>query len=56
MTTAKASPQQISELAETCASQAAAIAAGTVLGPRYAAALRLQGNVDTLLAWLDDDR
>lgn len=54
--TKTATEEQIAELADTCAAQAGAIATGTVVGPRYAAALRLQGNVETLLAWISDDR
>ncbi|MDM3929274.1 MULTISPECIES: hypothetical protein [Mycobacterium avium complex (MAC)] len=44
------------ELAETIEAQANAIATGRVVGPRFAAVLRLRANVDTLASWVDDDR
>lgn len=43
----KATETQIEELARVIADQSAAIADGTVTGPRYAAVLRLRENVDT---------
>lgn len=51
-----ATEQQIVELAGTVATQAEAIAQGTVRGPRYAAVARLRENVDTLATWVGDDR
>ncbi|WP_329782043.1 hypothetical protein [[Mycobacterium] crassicus] len=44
------------ELAETIEAQANAIATDRVVGPRFAAVLRLRDNVDTLASWVDDDR
>lgn len=46
----------IRELADRIATQARAIAEGTLIGPRYAAINRLQDNLDTLAAWVGDDR
>lgn len=51
-----ASEHQITELASTIETQANAIAQGTVIGPRYAAVKRLQDNIETLAAWVRDDR
>ena len=48
--------KQIRELALTIANQAEAIASGTLIGPRYAAILRIQNNLDTLAAYVGDDR
>lgn len=56
MSTSKASEEQIRELAATLADQAQAIADDTIVGPRFAAIKRLQDNVDTLAAWVGDDR
>lgn len=44
--------QAIIDLAGTIADQADAIHNGTVIGPREGAVLRIQGNVETLLAWV----
>ena len=52
----KATANQVEELARVIADQAAAIADGAVVGPQYAAVLRLRENVDTLAAWVEDDR
>ncbi|QAY06660.1 hypothetical protein SEA_COOKIES_136 [Mycobacterium phage Cookies] len=52
----EATEVQIAELAAVVAAQAEAIAEGKVVGPRYAAVKRLQGNVETLTAWIGDDR
>ena len=54
--TMAATEKQITELAATVEAQAHAIATGSVVGPRYAAVTRLQDNVDTLRAWVCDDR
>lgn len=54
--TQTATPEQVIELANTCAAHAAAIADGSVVGPQYAAVRRLRNNVDTLIAWGGDDR
>lgn len=51
-----ATDDQIRDLARTISTQAAAIADGTVIGPRWAAVRRLADNVDTLTAWTTDDR
>ncbi|PBA68984.1 hypothetical protein CKJ76_25200 [Mycobacterium avium] len=51
-----ATESQVQELAETIEAQANAIATGRVVGPRFAAVLRLRANVDTLASWVDDDR
>lgn len=51
-----ATEQQVRELAETIGAQADAIATGRIVGPRFAAVLRLRENVDTLASWVDDDR
>lgn len=51
-----ATEEQIVELASVIASQAQAIADGMVVGPRHSAAKRLADNVDTLTAWIGDDR
>lgn len=51
-----ATEQQITELASAIGGQAHAIAQGTLLGTRYAAAQLLRNNVDTLVAWVRDDR
>lgn len=51
-----ATKAQVQELAETIEAQANAIATGRVVGPRYAAVLRLRDNVDTLAKWVSDDR
>jgi hypothetical protein len=48
--------RQCRELAEAIATQAQALADGTVIGPRHAAVARLARNVDTLRAWTPDDR
>lgn len=53
---ATATEEQIQELASAIAEQASAIADGTLTGPRYAAVRRLINNVDTLRAWVGDDR
>lgn len=53
---AAATEDQITDLAQTIANQAEAIATGTLIGPRYSAIKRLQTNVDTLAAWAGDDR
>lgn len=47
---------QITDLAHTIAAQAEALAALSVVGPRYAAIKRLKNNVDTLATWVGDDR
>ncbi|WP_305781418.1 hypothetical protein [Nocardia nova] len=47
---------QIRELANAIALQAEAIATGRVVGPRYAAVKRLEGNIETLAEWIGDDR
>jgi hypothetical protein len=47
---------QYRNLAAAIASQAQAIADGTVTGPRYASVQRLKSNVATLEAWTADDR
>lgn len=44
------------DLAATIATQAEAIATGKVTGPMYGAVARLAANVDTLRAWIPDDR
>jgi hypothetical protein len=51
-----ATPQQIVEQARAIEAQAKALADGTVTGPRYAAVKRLQDNIETLAAWIGDDR
>lgn len=51
-----ATEHQITELAATIETQAHAIADGSVIGPRYAAVKRLQDNIETLAAWVGDDR
>ncbi len=51
-----ATEDQIRDLSSTIAAQAQALADGTVTGPRYAAVLRLSNNVETLAAWVSDDR
>ena len=51
-----ASERQITELARAIEAQIAAIADGTVTGPRYAAVARITSNVETLAAWIGDDR
>lgn len=51
-----ATEHQVRELAATIEAQANAIATGTVVGPRFAAVLRLRDNVDTLAHWVEDDR
>jgi hypothetical protein len=43
-------------LAEAIANQAQAIADGTVTGPMYGAVQRLKSNIETLVAWTEDDR
>jgi hypothetical protein len=55
-TTAPATEAQINEQANAIATLAASIANGTLIGPRYAAAKRLRDMVDTLEAWVGDDR
>lgn len=52
----KADEKLITELAATIANQAEAIANGTVKGPRYAQVKLLAHNIDTLGAWVGDDR
>lgn len=47
---------QIADLARHIASKAEAIADGTLQGPRYAAVQNLRDSVDTLAAWIGDDR
>ena len=44
------------EQANAVAQLAEALATGSVNGPTYAAVLKLQGQVSTLLAWTADDR
>lgn len=51
-----ATEDQITDLAQVIANQAEAVATGNVVGPRYSAIKRLQNNVDTLAAWVGDDR
>lgn len=51
-----ATEQQVQDLAETIEAQANAIATGRVVGPRFAAVLRLRDNVNTLADWIGDDR
>jgi hypothetical protein len=51
-----ATPEQIKELAATIAGQAQAIADGTATGVLYAHVRRLEDNVQTLKAWIGDDR
>jgi hypothetical protein len=53
---AQATPAQRAELAQTIATQAQALADGTVIGPEYAAWRRVLANVQTLVAWTPDDR
>lgn len=48
--------QQIQELAAHIATRAEAIASGTLIGPRYAAVRNLQDSINTLAAWVGDDR
>lgn len=45
----------IQEQADAIANQAAAIAAGTLTGPRRAAVLLLIANAQTMLAWIDKE-
>lgn len=52
----RATEHQITELASAIEAQARAIAHGTVVGPRYSAVKRLQDNIETLAAWVGDDR
>lgn len=52
----RARERQCRDLAATIATQAQAIADGTVIGPRHGAVRRLVSNVQTLVAWTDDDR
>jgi hypothetical protein len=51
-----ATGQQIVELARTIASQATAIAEGTLTGSLYGAACLIMSNAETLKAWVPDDR
>lgn len=43
-------------IAQSIANKATAIAEGTLVGPRYAAILNIQSNLDTLAAYVGDDR
>lgn len=52
----KASPEQVRELANAIASQARAIADGTVNGAVFGAVCRVLHNAETLRAWTRDDR
>lgn len=47
---------QIRELASVISRDAAVIANGTLVGSRAAALTRMKDNVDTLAAWVGDDR
>jgi hypothetical protein len=51
-----ATDDQIKDLAEAIQMQAQAIADDRIVGPRYAVVKRLAENVDTLAAWIGDDR
>lgn len=52
-----ATEKQIQDLAQAISLQAEALADGSVPeGQRWAAAKRLADNVDTLRAWIEDDR
>lgn len=51
-----ATETQIRELAATIADQVQAIADGTTTGPRAAAIALISSNLDTLAAWIGDDR
>ena len=52
-----ATDEQIRELAQAVANQAQALADGVIpAGQRYAHVRRLAGNVETLSAWVGDDR
>lgn len=51
-----ATPAQIKEQAQAITTLAEAIAEGKIDGPLYAAAQRLDDMVDTLIAWIGDDR
>jgi hypothetical protein len=48
--------EQRIDLARTIASQAQAIADGTLTGPQYGAVRRLLANAEMLVAWTADDR
>lgn len=51
-----ATNQQIVEQSQAISRLADAIANDTIVGPKYAAIKRLADMVDTLAAWVGDDR
>lgn len=51
-----ATDAQITEQANAAAALARAIADGTIIGSRYAAARRLSDMADVLATWVGDDR